>query len=437
MTLGQAIEQAVQTNPKILARVGDKKVEQTRLRQATGRYLPTVDISLDAGQQKIDQPNGLVASRNNKWNVNRQATAQVGLVLFEGFDRANHVYGQIARLNASALRILEESEQVALQTTEAYLDLLRHRRILAIVNQNIATHQRYLAKIERAYNGGSAIRGDVVQARERLRSAESVVGEVEQALGTVEAKFINLTGQKPEKLDAVRYPSGMPKNIAAAMEKAHSDNPSCQAVEKDIDALGYDRKRAGSSFLPTVSLVGRASYGEDVNAVPGRRHEEYAGVQLSWNIFNGGITKAREDEQIERQSNRKIYLEQLLRDIDQSIRTAWVTMSSNDKRLTALKRQIEEGQALVAAYEREFDAGQRSYLDLLSADGSLTNLRMELASTETIALFARYQVLASMGGLLEHFHIAPVAETGLMERPRSAAGFALSNGFVIKPLGQK
>ncbi len=335
------------------------------------------------------------------------------------------------------MRILEESEQVALQTTEAYLDLLRHRRILAIVNQNIATHQRYLAKIERAYNGGSAIRGDVVQARERLRSAESVVGEVEQALGTVEAKFINLTGQKPEKLDAVRYPSGMPKNIAAAMEKAHSDNPSCQAVEKDIDALGYDRKRAGSSFLPTVSLVGRASYGEDVNAVPGRRHEEYAGVQLSWNIFNGGNTKAREDEQIERQSNRKIYLEQLLRDIDQSIRTAWVTMSSNDKRLTALKRQIEEGQALAAAYEREFDAGQRSYLDLLSADGSLTNLRMELASTETIALFARYQVLASMGGLLEHFHIAPVAETGLMERPRSAAGFALSNGFVIKPLGQK
>nr|WP_319483705.1 TolC family protein [uncultured Cohaesibacter sp.] len=89
MTLAQAIEQAVQTNPKILARVGDKKVEQTRLRQATGRYLPTVDVSLDAGQQKIDQPNGLVASRNNKWNVNRQATAQVGLVLFEGFDRAD------------------------------------------------------------------------------------------------------------------------------------------------------------------------------------------------------------------------------------------------------------------------------------------------------------------------------------------------------------
>ncbi|WP_316858162.1 TolC family protein [uncultured Cohaesibacter sp.] len=437
MTLAGAVQQAVTTHPKILSRVSEKKVERTRLRQATGRFLPTLDVSVSAGKQRIDQPAGLSEDRNRQWNFNRQATAEIGLVLFQGFDRANHVYGQVARLNASALRILEESEQIALQTTEAYLDVLRHRKMLAIVRQNIATHRRYLTKIENSFKGGSAIRGDVVQARERLRSAEAVVSEVELALGTVTAKFANLVGVEPGRLAAVSYPSGLPGSVSLAMSKAHSSNPSLKAVEKDIDAIGYDKKRASSSFLPTAELVGRSSYGDYINATPGYRHEEYVGVRLSWNIFNGGITRAKQDEQTELQSVRRNYLDQLRRDVDQTIRTAWVTKDSNDKRQAALKRQIQEGQALVKAYEREFDAGQRSYLDLLSADGSLTNLRMELVSTQTIALFARYQLLASMGGLLDFFNIAPVPEGNQQAKPNSALGFALSNGFVIKPLSDK
>ncbi|MCT4655198.1 MAG: TolC family outer membrane protein [Cohaesibacter sp.] len=434
MSLRQAVDNAIQSNPRILGRSSEKKIEQARLRQATGRYLPTVDVSADIGKQNIDQPKGLSSSRNDKWRTQRQGSVELGWVLFEGFDRANQVYGQIARINAAGLRVIEESERVALETTEAYLDVLRHRHILQIVRNNVQTHRRYLDKIENSFSGGNALRGDVVQAKERLAAAQALIGEVEQALGIVNAKFVNLVGQKPAKLKAVSIPLNLPQNVRQALRLARSEHPSLRALDKDIDAISHDRDRLKSGYLPTVKMVGRGSYGENVNATPGKREEAYVGLRLSMNIFNGGITKAREDEQIERLAGRKIYKDQLIREIDQSVRTAWVTMATNDKRQIALRNQVREAQTLVSSYEKEYDAGQRSYLDLLTADGNLTNLRMELASTKTLSLFSRYQLLASLGGLLDSFQIVAPVGSEQITKPGSALGYSLSNGFVIKSL---
>ena len=78
MTLGQAIQQTFASHPKILFHISEKKIEKTRLRQATGRFWPTVDLSVSAGGQRLDQLNGLSASRNANWNFDRQATAEIG-----------------------------------------------------------------------------------------------------------------------------------------------------------------------------------------------------------------------------------------------------------------------------------------------------------------------------------------------------------------------
>ena len=59
-----------------------------------------------------------------------------------------------------------------------------------------------------------------------------------------------------------------------------------------------------------------------------------------------------------------------------------------------------------AAYVEEFEAGLRSLLDLLDSENAVFNTRVQQVTSESIAIFSRYQLIASTGALLDTFGIA-------------------------------
>ena len=434
LSLSEAVRLAVENHPRVAEAAAERRIADTRLRQQTGRYLPTLDVSGFLGEQFVDRPNSLAAAANANWQSNKQFDSTAQLVLFDGFDRANAVYGQIARINASAIRVLEQSELVALETVEAYLDVMRHRQILAVAQRSIATHQEYLSQIQTAFAGGRAPAGDVAQARERLAAVRTIVGDVRRALGIVEAQFINLVGRKPGRLRGVGYPEGIPHQLQTAIDRARANHPALAATQSDIDALERDRARVDSAFLPRVTLDGAATLAEDIDGVRGRNNDFSVRLGATWNLFNGGIDAARKDEQNERIVAEQIRLDRLRLDVDQAVREAWVTMGSIDQRIHALRNQIEAAGALIEAYREEYDAGLRDYLDLLNAEGNRFNAQIELASAETIALFARFETIAAMGALVRHFGVGTAYEAEQMAEPASAHGYAVGQGLVITPL---
>ncbi|MEO1019750.1 MAG: TolC family protein, partial [Pseudomonadota bacterium] len=177
-----------------------------------------------------------------------------------------------------------------------------------------------------------------------------------------------------------------------------------------------------------------ATLADDIDGVRGRNNDFSVRLGASWNLFNGGIDSARKDEQNERIVAEQIRLDRLRLDVDQAVREAWVTMSSIDQRIHALRNQIEAARNLVDAYTEEYDAGLRDYLDLLNAEGNRFNAQIELASAETIALFARFEAIAAMGALVRHFGVGTAFEAEPVVEPESAHGYALGRGLVLKPL---
>jgi adhesin transport system outer membrane protein len=70
--------------------------------------------------------------------------------------------------------------------------------------------------------------------------------------------------------------------------------------------------------------------------------------------------------------------------------------------MAALTRQIAADRRVIAAYQKEYELGQRSLIDLLNAYNQLFNARVQLESTRGTAVFADYQLLAAMGQLLPY-----------------------------------
>jgi len=65
---------------------------------------------------------------------------------------------------------------------------------------------------------------------------------------------------------------------------------------------------------------------------------------------------------------------------------------------------------VVGAYSKEYELGQRTLIDLLNAENQLFNALVSLVSTQGVAVFADYQLLATMGKLLEYLKAPQPAE---------------------------
>lgn len=433
MSLKEAVQLTVNTHPSVAAVRADRRATGYELRQAQGRYLPTVDLSADIGQQLIDRPNGLGAATNNKWLTRRQAGVAVRQVLFDGFDRANDVYKNAARIDSSAWRVLERAQVLGLSAVEAYIDVRRHTDLVQIAQDNVRRHQEILRRVNVRREGGKASSGEVDQTSERVEAAKAVVAEIEQARQEAIARFRQIVGRNPGSTNPVRTPRGMPVTRSIAVHVGTVENPTVKAAESDMDVARFERERSASDYFPTIALEGTASAGHDLNGTLGRDQEVVGKVTASWNIFDGLITTNRRRALAEREAQAFAEREARIRETAEAIERAWAAWTQGRVRVDSFRQQVELNRKVVKGYLEEYELSKRTLLDLLDSENALFNSRFQLSSINAVQLFAAYQVLASMGKLLDSLGVAPPPEVVADHRLQSQKSFGIFN-IEIEPL---
>jgi adhesin transport system outer membrane protein len=419
-SLREAVGIAVASNPRIDEATANRRAVDEKLNQARGLYLPKLDLEASSGFLYNHQPeDGTINDR--RWG---DSAALIGRqTLFDGGFRASEVAKQIARVGGAKERVRERSEIVAIETIRAYLDVLRFTQIQRLAIENIANHRRYVALANKRFRGGSASRGEVDLSSERLFAAESTLENVKRTVGLAKARYLNLVGRPPKYLAPVGRPPGVPNSRRAVRNRARALNPTLLAAALDGEAAKAEFDQTAAAFRPKVALEARGTVGHDQGATPGPDHDASAQLKLNWNLYDGRIKDARRREKAERLAEVDARLGRLRRAVEEAVDRAWVDMQSADARLQILDRQVGSGRALVISYRKEFDTGLRSLLDLLQAVGVLFNSRVQRTTTGAVTVLARYEILASMGGLVKHFGLdaGPDADAGVRPWNRSSS----------------
>ena len=405
LSLDGAVRIAVDKSPEVLEAMANSRAVGEELNQARSLYRPNVNIESFIGPEFVDQPNSLSVDENEEWRNSRQVSGVARWTLFNGFFRGNEMFRQATRLEGSGYRILEAGELVALDTVEAYVDVLRHKRILQASDLNIAQHRQILSLARSQFDGGAATRGEVELALERLSAAEAVRAEVLRALGEVEARFERLVGQKPILLRSAPFPRSTPRTLEDALAVARASHPTLEAAFLEVEALEATVEQQTASALPEVSIEGRGSHGFDIGGTAGKDNELSLRLVMTWALYDGGLRNAQRREQIQRVGEAKRRLDRFRLDIEETTRRTWSGIVTNDERLAALRRQLTQSERVLAAYYEEYEAGVRSLLDILDAQNARFNAEFEVASAESIAIFSRYQLIGSTGQLLDYFGI--------------------------------
>ena len=133
--INQAISQAVLTNPGVGEAAANRRATESELRQTQGTLLPQVRLGSSIGPEKFIEAIRLPPRGNRAWENGREVSVFVRQIVFDGFASIHEIWRQSARVDASAFRVLERTELIALDAAEAYVDVVRFLRLVALANQ--------------------------------------------------------------------------------------------------------------------------------------------------------------------------------------------------------------------------------------------------------------------------------------------------------------
>ncbi|MDE5452830.1 TolC family outer membrane protein [Bradyrhizobium sp. CSA112] len=415
-SINDALKQATLTNPGVGEASANRRATESELRQTQSTLLPQVRVEARYGPEKFDQSAAVVsgsaqpipAPGTGTWRNGTQGSVVVRQILFDGFASIQDIWRQTARVNAAAFRVRERTELIALDAAEAYVDVVRYMRLVELGQQNVASHERIFSNVQSRFSGGRAGEGDLEQARERVESARATLAEFRRSLEEGRAKYRKVVGLEAYNL---RFPAplaGLPANRDEALAIAVRFNPTIRAAQADVDAAKHAFRVTDGAFVPNVALEGRATHSDNTYPYLGVTHDDYSGkVVMSWDIFRGGQDAWRRTEMAERHTEATMRHARLQRDALESIDKAWAARTVTATRVAALTRELQAGRKTITAFDKEYELGQRSLIDLLNAQNQYFNAAVSLTSARGVIVFADYQMLAAMGTLLEYLKAPP------------------------------
>ena len=424
-SINDALREAAKSHPGVGEAAANRRATESELRQTQSTLLPQVRIDAYYGREKFDQSSTVIPTSAlpvpivgvGVWRDGNQQSLVVRQLLFDGFASIHDIWRQSARVNAAAFRVRERTELIALDAAEAYIDVVRYLRLVALSDQNVATHEKIFSNVNSRFAGGRAGEGDLEQARERVENAKAQRDEFRRSLEDARAKYRKVVGLEPFNL---RFPGplgGMPGSRDESLAVAIRFNPTILAAQADADAAKHAFRVTDGAFVPTIALEGRATrFDNTYPYIPNITHEDYSGrVVMSWDIFRGGQDVWRRSEAAERSVQATMAHARLQRDALESIDKAWNARTITRTRIADLVRQLQADRKTIAAFDKEYELGQRSLIDLLNAQNQYFNAAVSLTSARGVVVFADYQLLAAMGTLLEYLKAPPPVDAAPLD----------------------
>jgi len=406
-TLSEAVQMTLRTNPDIQASKFNLVAAEELYNQAKGGYYPSVDLVLAGGRENSDNTTTRALGEDNLWLTREDRSIRLTQLLYDGSSTRNLVRQQSALLDAALSRLTSSQENVSLRAIQVYLEVMRRNEVVELTSQNLKDHEVTLSKIQERYDSGVGTKVDVVQTRGRRAQAKSNMLLSQREASNGSAQFYRVVGQQPESLARPDPMRDIPPTLETALELAFDNHPAIEAAEAELEAAIAARERSMGVFKPRFDLELGATRNDDIDGAMGANDDESAVVRMSYNIYRGGSDRARMNETEAREFAARETLRSTRLAVEEDVRIIWNELQDILVRLEFLKAHVESTDEVLVVYNEQLTLGKRTLLDLLDIQNEQLRARAAYITGQFTELLARYNVMASVGGLLDSLGIDP------------------------------
>lgn len=400
-TLTQALIQAYQTNPRILAARDLLRSVDEQVAQAISLLRPTATATFAAGLatgRTWVEDSGLARSGS------RTRPASTTLTLTQPVFRGGREYAEIRRAEATIrgqrARLHSTEQDVFFEVVTAYMNVVRDEAIVRLRANNVQVLQRQLQAVRDRFNVGEVTRTDVAQAEAAVAGAEAqrviAVGNLENS----RANYTNLVGRPPSRLTEPRLPLTLPAEFALALTIAKTTNPTLIAATYDEFAARHTVRSITGELLPQIQLNGSVSRNLDGGSTPGVRSDSASlTVSVTVPLYESGSVYSRVRAAKQTVFQRGNDLAQARRSVEEAATRAWQTLQAARASVRSFEAQSRANAVALEGVRQENQAGLRTVLDVLTAQQTLLDSQVSLVSARRDMIVAAYQVAQAMGKL--------------------------------------
>ncbi len=337
-------------------------------------YLPTLSANGGANYDNSDNQNefqdGTIQESTSKSN---SYNASIGLnyLIFDGLGRMYN-YKRLKELyNITEIQAREVVQNTLLKLLSSYYDVALLTENKSNQEQSLSISKSRLLREKYNYQYGQNTQLDVLNAEVDVNNDSITYLNISRELSNAK-RDLNLVLGRDTDIDfevdtIVTYTLNL--TYEKLLNSAKSHNTLLLQAEKNIELSNFDLKMNQSGWMPVVGIntgYGWSDFNVDSNVSNAFSLASQtstginAGVNLTWNIFDGGGTKTRVQNAKIAIENSNIQKEQIELNLERNVANAWETYQTSLFILQAERKNVETNRRNFSRSEEQFQLGQIS-----------------------------------------------------------------------------
>jgi adhesin transport system outer membrane protein len=405
-SLKEVVQSAIDTHPEVLSATHKKDAADSAKDAAFGGYFPRIDLVVGGGRESSKNTTTLATTPDWVRLPRYQETMILNQMLWDGLGVRSEVERRQAISDSAAYKAYAIASDIALQASDAYLEVLKNQEFVKFAKENLAAHQKTFDQVKLRADRGVGRRADLEQIDARLALAISNLASAESTLRDAEITYFKVVNKQPGNL-VKPAPPPVPASADEAVKVGLQKHPTLRSAYSDIESAQAQRAIARSFYSPRIEFEASYSNNRDLDGVSGPNRDRLVMMYLKWNLFRGGFDLNRNRETAKQINEAQEISRNTQRQVEAAVRLAFNAYATARDRLPSLERYVKASDATRAAYAQQFNIGQRTLLDLLDAENEFFTSRKTQLDGQFIELSARYRVFNAMGMLLDTLEIKP------------------------------
>ena len=410
----EAVDIALENNYDI--KVTDNNVEAAKNSSSiyNSGYLPTVLANGGATYQDKNSTNEFEngdIQNNNSTTNNYNASVGVNYLLFDGLGRKYNYKRLKEMYNLSEIQARQVVENTLLQLLGSYYEVARLTENLFNQEESLAISKSRLLREQYNYEYGQNTQLDVLNSEVDVNNDSISYLNLSRELSNAKRDLNVVLGRDISvdfKVDtSVTY--ALDISYESLLKSANDNNTFLLQAEKNVTLSNFDLKVDQSGWMPIIGINGgygwnnfdtKSSTSNAFSLASQTSTGINAGLNLSWNIFDGGATKTRVKNAKIAIDNSNIQREQIEQDLERNVANAWETYQNSLFILQAEQKNVQTNKRNFSRSTEQFQLGQIISVEFRLAQVNFLNAVNNYNKAKYIAKVAELRLLQLSGELL-------------------------------------
>ena len=371
ITLPQSIALALQNNRTFHQSQWDYEAAIAQVGVATSGRNPSLSYLYNA-EHTGKEANGVNTSSNTFLHKLKVEVSLFNRVLDAQIEAAKY------SRDGSGAALTEAAQTAKLTAATNYLSLIMSRNKVNVAEQTVRDYEEHLKNANLQYQVGIVSKSDVLATNTRLANAKTALVEAKNAANLAEAKFNNHVGL-PVSTPIVTAdkelsyaPYGISLESAKSYGVAHRGAivQAAMAVKAAEENVGL----ADASDIPVV----KANASRRMNGAhwAGNDSKDWSvGATLSWNVWDGGQSKANVSAAKAKLEKAKEAYAQTIDTVELQVQEAYLNLKAAEQKIKSTHAAVEAGQEDFRIKTLRYRSGVGTNVDVLDAETSLATAR--------------------------------------------------------------